>query len=164
MLTMVVYALALAIAWVAIVGSLTLENLVVGFLVGLGITLLRPRAERIEVRRLPGQLFALVLYMFALFRDIVFSGIDVARRVLSPDMRLNPGIIAVSTQDKERSRTILALSANYISLTPGELVVEVADDHIMYVHCLDVEQSAPAIDALQTKRLALLKRVQGSEL
>jgi multisubunit Na+/H+ antiporter MnhE subunit len=67
--------------------------------------------------------------------------------------------VAISTKDAKHDPLILALSANYISLTPGELVVAVRDDHMMYVHCLDVDASAAVMEAAQAKRLGLLRRI-----
>jgi multicomponent Na+:H+ antiporter subunit E len=159
--TTLLYAVGLSLAWIAITGTASVEALIVGMVVGVGVLVLRPQPIRLQARRVPGQVIALLRYMLALLRDIVLSGLDVARRVLSPDMRLKPGIIAVSTQDPERDPTVLALSANYISLTPGELVVEVREDHLMYVHCLNVDESAARADAQQARRLAILKRLQG---
>lgn len=164
MLLRLLYVMSIALLWVIIVGQITLEVFIVGVAAGLGLVIaLRPPMFSLRWQRVPGQIFALILYVLALFRDIFFSGIDVARRVLSPNMRLKPGIIAVSTQDKERNPVILALSADYISLTPGELVVEVADDHLMYVHCLDVEASSMIADQAQAQRLRLLERVMGRD-
>jgi len=158
------YALAAALFWVVIVGDATFEVFAIGFAAGLALALLmRPAPYPMRWRRLPGQLLALALYVLALFRDIFLSGLDVARRVLSPNMRLKPGIISISTQDTERSPITLALSANYISLTPGELVVEVEDDHLMYVHCLDVHATAAIADRAQTRRLELLRRILGRD-
>ena len=159
--TYLVYAAAISLAWVAITGTASLESLIVGLIVGLGVLLLRPDPIRLNARRVPGQVVALAGYLLALLRDIILSGLDVARRVLSPDMRLKPGIITVSTQDPERDTTVLALSANYISLTPGELVVEVAEDHLMYVHCLNVDESEARAESQQAQRLAILKRMLG---
>jgi multisubunit Na+/H+ antiporter MnhE subunit len=163
MLTRLVYTLALAIAWVMITGTATLEALLVGLLVGGGLALLAPDPKPLTLRRLPDQLLAFALYLLALLRDIIFSGIDVARRVLSPDMKLKPGIITVSTQDEQRSPTVLALSANYVTLTPGELVVDVAEDHLMYVHCLNIDESAAVAEQAQAARLRLLKRILGRD-
>lgn len=160
MLNILVYATALALAWSLIVGRFTPEVFLVGLAAGVALAArFRPTLGQLSWRRLPLQLLALAQYVLALFRDIFFSGLDVARRVLSPDMRLKLGILAVSTQDSERSPVILALSANYISLTPGELVVEVADNHLMYVHCLDIEASARAAEQTQARRLALLQTI-----
>jgi len=161
-MTTLLYALPMALVWVVIVGNATVEVFAVGFAAGLVLVfLLRPRYFTVRWQQLPGQLLALVFYVAMLFWDIFRSGLDVAQRVLSPNMRLKPGIIAVSTQDHEHNRIILTLSANYISLTPGELVVEVSDDHVMYVHCLDVEASDKTADKAQARRLNLLQRILG---
>lgn len=157
-------ALPLALVWVGITSRATLEGLLIGYVLSLGaLALLRPRTFRVNWARLPGQLLALVIYVAALFRDIFLSGVDVARRVLSPDMRLKPGIIAVPTQDPDASLTVAALSADSITLTPGELVVEIENNQVMYVHCLDVEASAAEFDRVQARRLALLRRIIGRE-
>lgn len=164
MFLLLLYALSVALTWVVIVGQASLEVFAVGFVAGTALVIaLRPPPFPVRWQRLPDQVFALILYLLALFRDIFLSGIDVARRVLSPNMRLKPGIIAVSSQDKDRNPVVLALSADYISLTPGELVVEVEDDHLMYVHCLDVEASSAIADQAQAQRLRLLKRVMGRD-
>lgn len=164
MLLRLLYVLSIALLWMIIVGQVTLEMFGVGFVIGLGLVIvLRPPTFALRWQRLPGQLLALIRYVLALFLDIFLSGVDVARRILSPNMRLKPGIIAVSTQDTERDPVILALSADYISLTPGELVVEVEDNHLMYVHCLDVEASAAIAEKAQAQRLRLLKRVMGRD-
>jgi multicomponent Na+:H+ antiporter subunit E len=160
-----VYALPMTLIWVLINGRVTLEILVIGFVASAALVfLLRPARFTVKWQHVPDQMFALVLYILCLFRDIFLSGIDVARRVLSPDMRLKPGIIAVSSQDPQRSPVLLALSADYISLTPGELVVEVEEDHMMYVHCLDVEASAAIAEKAQAQRLGLLERILGRDI
>lgn len=157
-------ALPLALVWVGITSRATLASLLIGYVLSLGaLALLRPRPFRARWARLPRQLLALVIYVAALFRDILLSGVDVARRVLSPDMRLKPGIVAVPTQDPEANLTVAALSADSITLTPGELVVEIENNQVMYVHCLDVEASAAEFDRVQARRLALLRRIIGRE-
>ncbi|MCZ7543174.1 MAG: Na+/H+ antiporter subunit E [Anaerolineae bacterium] len=156
------YVLPLAFMWMAITGRLAVDSFVVGCVLGLSIVaLLRPRAPKVSLRRLPDQLLAAVVYAALLLRDMVLSSIDVARRVLSRDMRLKPGIIAVSTQDPAKSQLTAALSANAITLTPGELVVELEDNHIMYIHCLDVEASRKDADRAQARRIGFLLRILG---
>jgi multicomponent Na+:H+ antiporter subunit E len=148
--------------WMVITNRLTLESFVIGFLAGLAVTLLfKTQGMQISARQLPQQVYALLIYTLILLRDIVLSGLDVTRRVLSPEMPLKPGVIAVDTQDDSRSPLIAALSADVITLTPGELVVEVEDNHILYVHCLDVEASSKNVDRQQALRLKLFKRILG---
>ena len=159
-MTTLFYALVLALVWVAIVGTPTPWVFGIGFAGGLAVVaLLRPPPLRIQLRHLPGQLVALLKLVASLYRDILLSGLTVTRQILSRDMRLKTGIVAISTKDAKHDPLILALSANYITLTPGELVVAVRDDHMMYVHCLDVDASAAVIEAAQAKRLGLLRRI-----
>lgn len=156
-----VVAVVIAIVWMLITSRLNIESFLVGLVFGLLISLLSPRRIVIDGQQLPRQVVALVIYTLILARDIVLSGLDVARRVLSPTMPLNPGIIAVETQDEARSPLVAALSSDVITLTPGELVVEIEDNHILYVHCLDVERSSKHAAKQQTQRLKLLLRILG---
>jgi multicomponent Na+:H+ antiporter subunit E len=155
-------AFTMALIWLGITNRPTPGNFLVGYLVSLGIVvLMRPQPFRVSWKRLPSQLLALLIYLGMLFRDIFLSGIDVARRVLSPRMPLKLGVVAVPTQDPDRSLIVAALSANVISLTPGELVVELGEPDIMYVHSLDVEATAARADSVQARRLALLRQIRG---
>jgi multisubunit Na+/H+ antiporter MnhE subunit len=158
----VLFAFPLALFWMGITNRLTLESFLVGYLLGIGGTaLFRPPLVDVNWRKLPGQLTALLIYIVVLYRDILLSGIGLARRVLSRDMNLKLGIIAVPIQDPEKSQIVAALSADVVTLTPGELVVEIEDNSVMYVHCLDIEDAeAHAADA-QAKRLHLLQRILG---
>ncbi|MHB2155018.1 Na+/H+ antiporter subunit E [Calditrichota bacterium GD2] len=76
-----------------------------------------------------------VAYIFYLFISIVKSNFDVARRVIKPQIPINPGIVRVKTRLKSPiGRMILA---NSITLTPGTLTVDVKDDYF-YIHWIDV--------------------------
>ncbi len=164
MANVIVPAVVLAIAWMVVTNRATLESFLLGFVFGLILwVLVRPRDFQIQWKRLPGQFIALIIYASILARDILLSGLDVTRRVLSPALPLNPGIIAVDTQDETNSALIAALSSDVITLTPGELVVEVEGNRIMYVHCLDVEASAQNVDRQQSHRLSLFKRIMGRD-
>jgi len=67
---------------------------------------------------------------------LILANLDVARRVLSPKIPLNPGIVKVKT-DLKGDLGKLTL-ANSITLTPGTLSIDVVDDYI-YVHTVDVK-------------------------
>lgn len=161
MVNLLVASALMGAVWMLITGRVSLESFAVGAVVGFAITLLSPERLTFRLNRLPGQMIAFVIYLLVLARDILLSGVDVARRVLSPTMPLNLGIIAVDTGDESNSALIAALSADVITLTPGELVVEVENKRVMYVHCLDVETSAKHVQAQQAVRLQLFKRILG---
>ena len=106
----------------------------------------------------------LVIYGLALFKDILLSSIDVARRVLDPTCPIDPEIVPVSTQDDENNSLIAGLSIHGITVTPGEMVVGYDEDEgVMYVHCLNGEASKPTLDPEQSRRLARIKRIMGHD-
>ena len=130
----VLFNLLLAIAWVTVTGSASLHNLVLGLLLGtLALVIIRESfggKGRIP-RVLP------VFSLAALFlKELSLSAWKVTVTVLSPDMKLKPGIFAYPltvTSDFE-----ITLLANLITLTPGTLSVDVSiDRRTLYVHALD---------------------------
>ncbi|MBY3042431.1 Na+/H+ antiporter subunit E [Rhizobium leguminosarum] len=128
------FNLLLATAWVTVTGSASLHNLVLGVLLGpLALVIIRESfggKGRIP-RVLP------VFSLAALFlKELSLSAWKVTVTVLSPDMKLKPGIFAYPltvTSDFE-----ITLLANLITLTPGTLSVDVSTDRrTLYVHALD---------------------------
>lgn len=129
------FNLLLAIAWVAVTGSASLHNLVFGFLLG--------ALARVVIRDSFGgkgghiPRIGPLLSLAALFlKELSLSAWKVTVTVLSPDMKLKPGIFAFPltvTSDFE-----ITLLANLITLTPGTLSVDVSTDRrTLYVHALD---------------------------
>lgn len=78
----------------------------------------------------------LFIYIPVFIYKLVLANLDVARRVLSFKIPLNPGIVKVKT-DIEGDLGKLTL-ANSITLTPGTLSIDVEDD-VIYVHAIDVK-------------------------
>ncbi len=157
-------SMGLGIVWMGLTSQTTLENYLVGVVMSLSIlAFVRFKPPKLRWSRLPSQIGAALVYMLLLFRDIVLSSIDVTRRVLSPTIPLNPGIVAVTTQDPEHDPMICALSSDIITLTPGELVVDVEDNFTMYVHALDVDATLANIEQVQARRLTLMKRILGRD-
>jgi len=78
----------------------------------------------------------IVLKYFSLFgRELVKSNLDVARRVISPQLRINPGIVEGKT--KLTHPTYRLILANSITLTPGTLTVDMIGDSL-FIHWIDV--------------------------
>lgn len=125
--------LVLAFMWAFATGSLSEVNLVIGFLVGMGVLHLVGGAlgdRRYAVR------FARAVGLFLFFlRELVLSSVRVAVDVLRPRLRARPAVIAVPldlTTDAQ-----ITLLANLISLTPGTLSIDVAaDKSCLYVHAM----------------------------
>lgn len=68
--------------------------------------------------------------------DLVTANLQVAGAVLRPTLDVRPGIVAVPVSVRGVRLVILA---NYVTLTPGTISVDVSRDHSrLYVHALDL--------------------------
>ena len=155
-------ALPIALIWSAITGRVTLDSLALGYLLGL-VTLTTLHVLGIRYGRLRSwdQPVAIVLYVVGILLSAFQSSVKVAKLVLSPKIKLATGIVALNTGDLSESQVLTALSAHGINTTPGELVIDIADGGVLYVHCLDMEASRPVIEHEQEQRLRLLRRILG---
>lgn len=81
----------------------------------------------------------LVTYLPWLFLEIAKSNLDVAIRILRPDMPIKPQVITVhASQDTDLCR---AIYANSITLTPGTVTIATEGD-VFTVHALSSEAAA----------------------
>jgi len=150
--------LILLAIYLALTGNLQPNNIVLGALVASFATLLlRPEPSRGDVRRLPAAIWAILRYIAILAADAVKSGLAVARIVLDPALPIRPGIIAIDSGCS--SELGAALSAHALSVTPGELVIGIDDDGVMYTHCLDATRSAEYVAQAQEMRSDLLSKI-----
>ncbi|TCU19292.1 Na+/H+ antiporter subunit E [Rhizobium sullae] len=128
------FNLLLAIAWVAVSGSASLHNLVLGFVLGaIALAIVRePFGSKSYLRRARRVLSLALLFL----KELALSAWTVARTVLRPKMEIRPGIFAFPlTVERDLEITLLA---NLITLTPGTLSVDVSEDRrTLYVHALD---------------------------
>ena len=139
-------------------------NWVLGFLVAVFVTyLLNPQPpDGLRWHLIPSELQAFVRYSGVLGWDLLRSGVQLARIVTSRNMPLAQGIIKLETYSHDPLDA--ALSAHSITLTPGEMVLEIADDGAMYTHCLDAPESMVSEVAAQQRRQRLLNLIYGREL
>lgn len=126
--------IALAIAWAALTGEITLPNLLVGFALGsaaLFVTRpLFPGCDRYFTRT-----FRWIKLILTFLLELVASSIQVVIDVLTPQHMARPGIVSVPLNVKDEM-AVLVLT-NYISLTPGTLCLDVTDDcNTLYIHAM----------------------------
>jgi multicomponent Na+:H+ antiporter subunit E len=144
--------------YLALTSNLEFSNVAAGFLIAVGLVLLiRPPHRRLNWRRAPSMIFALAIYVTVLVYDLIASGIQIARIVLDPALPIKPGIIAIASQCESELAT--ALSAHAITLTPGEMVIEIDKSGVMYTHCLDVGNAEKYVAQAQKMRRDLLKKI-----
>ncbi|MBL8046781.1 MAG: Na+/H+ antiporter subunit E [Anaerolineales bacterium] len=148
---------ALWAAYLALTANLQISNLILGALLALGVAALgRPVLGQVPVKNLPAAAWALVQYLVFLIVDIIKCGIVVARIVLDPKLPIRPGVVAVRSHMGQWGT---ALSAHAITITPGEMVVAISEDGVMYTHCLDAVNSGANADEAQAKRKVLLEKI-----
>lgn len=137
--------LFLAIAWVALTGEVTLLNLLVGFVLGyvalFGVQrTVDPQSALAQyVCRVPriGRLAAVVIW------SIIVANLQMALVVVSPLRRLRPAIVPIPL-DLTTPAAVTFL-ANWITLTPGTLSLDVSPDQsVLTVHTIDVGESPEA--------------------
>lgn len=123
-----------AAIWLAVSGSFTIPNLLLGAVAGaLSLALIRGHIQP-DGRRI--RLLKLLSLLLLFFKELALSAWKVAVLVASPRMALKPGIFAFPlTVDRDFEITLLA---NLITLTPGTLSVDVSQDRkVLYVHAID---------------------------
>lgn len=161
------YAVPMMFLFVTLSDQWTLDGFLVGYAVGVIVGLLiGVPAGQLRLRRLPGQVFWLLVYIARLCWDILLSSVDVARRVLDPRLPINPGQVTISSRVPSDNRLISALSAHAITVTPGEMVenfVDAEGETRMIVHTLDVEATRRNGDRQQAQRLVMLRRITGDD-
>ena len=149
------YALVFGVClllWMLLVGNLETQELFAGVLVSGAITLLF--GSRFGI--LTGFRFSLLapLYMLAylghFFVALIRANLDLAYRVISPSLPINPALVEVKTSLKSPLGKLLL--ANTITLTPGTLTVDVVDDtlQVHWVYCppgIDMQQATEKIAA-----------------
>ena len=126
----------LAMVWALASGQISLSSLVIGFVLGYGVLwfaqpLLGPSRY---FQRFP---VALRFTGFFLWQ-LLLSNLRVAYDVITPQLHMRPGIIAVPLDAKTDQE--ITLLANLITLTPGTLSLDVSEDRsVLYVHAMFVD-------------------------
>jgi len=99
----------------------------------------------------------MIVYILVFIRELLKANFDVARRVITPSLPINPGIIKFKSNLKsDYAKMVLA---NSITLTPGTLSIDIIDD-TFYVHWIDVKSTNPEQaykDVAETFEKILLK-------
>jgi multicomponent Na+:H+ antiporter subunit E len=153
--------LALALGYIALTGNLEPLNLVTAVVVALVVSLLLPKVPEADRsssswQRWPARFGAFAVYLPLVAWDVLLSGVAVARLVLRPSLPVRPGL--VETPTPSGPEWMKAANAHAITLTPGELVMDMTPDR-MRVHCLDAPRSAESMPEAQRWRRRWLARV-----
>lgn len=131
-----IYTAVLALVWMTLNERFTIGDFLIGYGAGMLILYLHQAFwnERVRVVQ-PGTAIRLLgVFLW----EVVKANVQVARLVVDPRIPITPAFIAIPLTLKD-DFTITVL-ANMITLTPGTLTVDVADDRsVLYVHCLSTD-------------------------
>lgn len=157
----VVFFVVLMIIWLFLTWSLEIQQLIAGAVSSLILTLLLSRVySDVPARAFnPVRWLWFILYTIDFIYHCVKANLDVAYRVLHPDLPIRPAIIKVHTNLRtDIARTFLA---NSITLTPGTLTVDIMEDGDMYIHWINVVTEDPEeqTDIIVKRFETILRRV-----
>ena len=113
-----------------------------------------------ELKLTPEALVYTLIYLVVFLYELIKSNLDVARRVVTPSLPINPGIVEVKTRlHSKMGRMILA---NSITLTPGTLTIDIVGD-TLYIHWIDVQtrDTREATEKIVRKFEKYLEKIYG---
>ena len=154
----IVPMIVLVFTYLALSANLQFSNLVLGIVIAIGIlSLLRFQRRPVKWARLPLAFKALTIFIATLLYNVIRSGIQMSLLILHSKLPLKSGIVAIPAGCK--SEFGRAINAHTITLTPGELFVEMDENGTMYIHSLDVDLTEKQAGAAQKIQGDLLKRI-----
>ena len=136
----------LFILWVILNGKITSEVLILGVIFSLVVTVFAQKFfyhEKRNTRHIIKEGIMTVAYMGVLIVEILKANFAVLTVMLSSKIEIEPCFCYFRTDLKEPIHRILL--ANSITLTPGTITVELSEDGLYKVHCLD-KSFAPGMD------------------
>ena len=131
------------LVWMGLSWPLTVQEIFIGIIVSVFVSFMtidifkmsvmrRKKVSTTPVRDMLRPLWFLY-YAVVFLTECVKANIDVAYRVLHPDLPINPGTIKVKTS--LTSDAGLTFLANSITLTPGTITIDIEGEYL-YVHWL----------------------------
>ena len=149
--TALMYAL-----WLALSGHYTGLLLTLGFISALGVSLIAARMQILDEEGLPMRIFLrLPKVTLWLIWEILKSNIGVIRVILKPDSA-SPQMVAVKASQK--SVAGLVTHANFITLTPGTVSVQVDESaNEILVHGLTKDFSDAVLEPEMDARVSGLE-------
>lgn len=153
--------------WVLMSGSLEWAELLSGAVVALLIVAMRSAkstglsahlATQSTVKISPAALVSLLLYLATFISALLRANLDMARRVLTPSLPIDPTFVEVET--KLKSQVARMLLANSITLTPGTLSVDLSGERIL-VHWIDAAGHSSLTQATEDIAASFERHIAG---
>lgn len=156
MAVQVVINLLLSFFWLLVTGSYTVNNFLLGFILGLLLVYLLRSV-------LPGRFYIITLYkviklIWVFLIELIKANIDVIRIVLQPSLKNEPAFFTYNTDLKTDWQVVLL--SNLITLTPGTIVVGLSDDRTkIYIHAIDFGEKEEEIEGIKSSLEKVVREV-----
>jgi len=141
----VILSLAMLALYILIVGEISLTTILLGSIASITASaifcdiLVKHSTKLVDIRRLG---YLIKFFFHYLFVIEPRAHADLMKRILSPSMPVNPGIIAIPY--RVESEYSVLLIANSITNTPGTAVVDIdKDKKVLFVHWIDIKAVEP---------------------
>jgi len=169
MISSAIYFIIWFSVWSALRRPAGIQDLILGALVSLFVTFMtadlaaqlddkRARQERYGLFGILIKAAYLLYYVVVFLWECVKANIDVAFRVLHPDLPIRPGTVKIKTALK--SDIGLTFLANSLTLTPGNTTIDVDKAAgVLYVHRLYIKDERPESILVAAKFESILKRI-----
>jgi len=152
--------IVLMIIWLLLTWSLDAQQVVAGLLLSIGLAMFLAALYGAGSLKFLNPLRWLWFFYYVIYfiYHCVKANLDVAYRVLHPDMPIRPGIVKVNTS--LQSDVAKAFLANSITLTPGTLTVDITGGDL-YIHWINVIAEDPEVqtDIIVRRFENILRRV-----
>jgi multicomponent Na+:H+ antiporter subunit E len=137
----------LALVWAALTGSFTYINLAFGLVLSYGILWIVTRAgvqDSGYFKRVP----RIVSFLLFFVKELIKANLQVAYDVLTTKDHMQPGIVGVPLEAKTNME--ITLLANFITMTPGTLSLDVSTDQkVLYIHAMYIKDRQAFIDEIK---------------
>ncbi len=136
--------------WILLTWSFSVQELAAGAVVSLGVALFSARFfihEKAFWLLNPVKFFSLIGYWCGtFFVELIKANVDMAKRCFGGCKNIQPGIVKVPVElESDYGQAALA---NSITLTPGTITLDIAEDQAgktwYYIHWIDVTTEDPA--------------------
>lgn len=146
--------------WILLTGSFKTDELIAGFVVSIMVSVVSSKKLIIlnGIILAPQSFVALLRYLVYFLIALVKANLDLAGRILSRKIPIEPAIIEIKTvMESDLGKLILA---NSITLTPGTLTVDVVDDRLL-IHWIDSPKGMDLTEATRTIASGFETRLKG---
>lgn len=136
----------LTLVWAALTGKFDYGNFIFGFILSYIVLWVITRGT--ERAKYFGRVPRILIFIGFFIKELIKANIQVAYDVITPRNHMKPAIVGIPL-DAETELEITLL-ANFITLTPGTLSMDVSDDKkTIYVHAMYVEDKEAFIHSIK---------------